>query len=342
MDRLLSMRAFVRVVDEQSFAAAARSLEAAPTAVTRLVADLEANLGVRLLHRSTRHLALTDAGEQYLGRVRAILADIEEAESQAAGSSLQPSGRVRVLMPPGFSFHQLARHLPRFLDGYPDVAIDLANTSLIDMADAAYDVSILLAVGELTHGGFVAHRLATSHVVLCASPAYLARQGAPQSPADMSAHRSLAVTVPGAARSLSLSLFRNAASGARNTASDRQDAANGGRNAAGGGGDAVEIHPPNVLAAQHADTLLAAAIAGVGIAGLPSFMLQDSLASGALVRVLPDWHLAKLAVYAAVPTRKYLPMRVRAFTDFLIATFRAEGDPWLGAATSESETSGDR
>ena len=340
MDRLLSMRAFVRVVDEQSFAAAARSLEAAPTAVTRLVADLEAHLGVRLLHRSTRHLALTDAGEQYLGRVRAVLADIEEAESQAAGSSLQPSGRVRVLMPPGFSFHQLARHLPRFLNDYPDVAIDLANTSLIDMADAAYDVSILLAIGELTHGGFVAHRLATSHVVLCASPSYLARQGAPRSPADMSAHRSLVVTVPGAARSLSL--VRNTASDARNVASDRQDAASDGRNAASGGGEAVEIHPPNILAAQHADTLLAAAIAGVGIAGLPSFMLQDSLASGALVRVLPDWHLAKLAVYAAVPTRKFLPMRVRAFTDFLIATFRAEGDPWLPGATGGSTATGDR
>ena len=233
MDRLLSMQAFVRVVDEQSFAAAARALDAAPTAVTRLVADLEAHLGVRLLHRSTRQLALTDAGEQYLSRVRTILADIEEAKAQAGRSASQPSGRVRVLMPPGFSFHQLAKHLPRFLDAYPEVAIDLANTGLIDMADAAYDVSILLAVGELTHGGFVAHRLATSHVVLCASPAYLARQGAPQSPTEMSAHRSLAVSVPGAPRSLSL--FRDAANG--------------------GAGEAVEIHPPNTLAAQHADTL---------------------------------------------------------------------------------------
>ncbi len=318
MDRLLSMRSFVRVVDEGSFAGAARALDAAPAAVTRLVADLESHLGVRLLHRSTRRLALTDAGEQYLARARAILADIEEAESLAAHSSAQPSGRVRVLVSPGFSYHQLAKHLPRFYAAYPEVALDLTNTGLLDMADEAFDVSVLMARGELQHGDFVAHRLATSFVVLCAAPAYLARHGSPRTAADLARHASLVVNGPGTTRTLSLHPD-DAGAAVPSAVGPPND----------GTADNQEHLPRAVLTAQHADTLLAAAIAGVGIAALPSFVLEEAFAAGSLLRVLPGWHVARLSLYAAMPTRKYVPVRIRAFSDFLSATFRSEGDPWL-------------
>lgn len=310
MDRLLSMQSFVRVVDEGSFAAAARALATAPAAVTRRVADLEAYLGVRLLHRSTRRLALTDAGEQYLARARAILSDLEEAESMTTHSAVQPSGRIRVLAPGAFSSHQLARHLPRFFARHPEISLDLASTGVIDMADEAFDVSILMALAELAHGDFVAHRLATSMVVLCASLAYLARAGTPATFDDLAGHLSLVASTAGVP--LSLALHRD----------DDSD----------GSQTPHEHLPRSVLSAQHADTLLAAAIAGVGVAALPSFMLESALAGGSLVRVLPGWHVARLSIYAAVPTRLYLPVRIRAFTDFLIETFQSEGDPWLAQA----------
>jgi DNA-binding transcriptional LysR family regulator len=299
MDRLLSMRSFVRVVDEGSFAAAARALDAAPAAITRLVADLEAHLGTRLLHRSTRRLALTEAGEQYLLRTRQILADIDEAEALAGRSAVETSGRVRVLVSPSFSYHQLAKHLPRFFAAYPEVSLDLFNTGLLDMVDEAFDVSVLMARGDLQHGDFIAQRLATSLVVLCAAPAYLARHGTPASVAELASHAALAINSVGAPHTLPL---------------EADDGS--------GPHDPAEEHTlRNVLTAQHADTVLAGAIAGLGIAILPSFMLEDALASGTLVRVLPGWHYTRLSLYAAVPTRKYVPARIRAFTEFLSATF---------------------
>lgn len=307
MDRLLAMKLFVAVIDEGSFVAAARLFDLAPAPVTRLVAALEAHLGVRLLNRTTRRLALTAAGEQYLLRARAILADIEEAEGMASTAAAQPSGRVRVLIPPAFSFHQLVKHLPQFCAQYPDIALDLATAGALEMADEAYDVSILLVRSRLEKGDFVAHRLATTHVVLCASPQYLARHGNPKVPADLSTHRSLVV---------------NSTVQQRNWSLRREDGAED-------SGHTTEQTPLNVLSAQHADSLFGAALAGLGIAALPSFVVEDALANGLLVRVLDGWSLSTLTVYAAMPSRKYVPARTRAFMDFLIATFSSPTDPWL-------------
>lgn len=303
MDRLQSMRTFVRVVDEQGFAAAARALGVAPAVVTRLVADLEAHLGVRLLQRSTRRLALTGAGEQYLARARAILDDIDEAEALASRSSLQPSGRVRVLVPPAFSFHQIVKHLPRFYEQYPDIAIDIGSGGVLEIADEGYDVSILLARGPLEQGDFVAHRLATSDLILCASPDYVKRHGTPATPDDLAAHRCLVFNLPGGGKAWTMRHGDERAS---------------------------EQAPDGALSAQHADTLYGGALVGLGIVALPSFIVGDALGQGRLMRVLPDWTLASLTIYAAMPTRKYVPARTRAFIDFLIATFASPGDPWLG------------
>jgi DNA-binding transcriptional LysR family regulator len=136
MDRLHSMRVFARVIDEGSFAAAARSLNVSAAVVTRLVADLEAHLGARLIHRSTRRLALTDTGAAYLERVRAILSDVEEADALAIATVSEPKGHLRVRVPSAFAVHQLARHLPAFHKLCPQVTVALtAEAGFVDVAD---------------------------------------------------------------------------------------------------------------------------------------------------------------------------------------------------------------
>lgn len=278
-----------------------------PAAVTRLVAALEGELGVRLLHRSTRRLALTGAGEQYLQRARAILSDLAEADALASNSSAQLGGRVRALIPPSFSFHQLVKHLPRFRAQYLGIGIDLSSAAAMEEADEDHDITVLLVRARLEKGEFVAHRLADTHVVLCASPGYLAAHDAPQRPADLAHCESLMVNSPAQPRVWAL----------------QRDSENSWR-----GPEQVQT-PHNFLSAQHADTMFGAALAGLGIAALPSFVVQDALGRGTLVRVLEGWSLGRLTLYAAMPSRRYVPARTRAFMNFLIATFAAPGDPWL-------------
>lgn len=308
MDRLRSMRAFVLVADEQSFVAAARTLQVAPAAVSRLVADLEAHLGVRLLQRSTRRVALTSVGEQYLTRTRSILADIDETEALTSTLSAKPVGRLRVRVPPAFSSHQIAKHLPRFHAQYPEIAVDMSSAPMLDAVDEAYDVSILISRMELQQGDFIARRLAITHMILCASPAYLLRHGTPEVPGDLAQHQSLIVNSSGQPP---VWILR--------------------RPCVVGDDELVEQHPPSILSSEHADTLFGAALAGLGIAALPSYIVDDALTRGELTRVLSDWSLSTLTVYAAIPTRKHLPARTRAFMEFLVSTFGSDGDPWLRA-----------
>src|SRR6202008_4812079 len=135
MDQLKAMRVFARVIDEGSFAKAARSLALAPAVVTRLVAELEEHLGARLINRTTRRLALTDIGEAYLERVRQILTEVEEAEALASTASSEPRGHLRVLAPPAFAVHQLAKHLPRFHAMYPRITIELSAPGPVETMD---------------------------------------------------------------------------------------------------------------------------------------------------------------------------------------------------------------
>ena len=143
MDRLSSMRVFSRVIEEGSFAGAARELNLSPAVVTRLVADLEEHLGVRLINRTTRRLSLTDTGEAYLERVRHVLTEVEEAEALASASSAEPRGQLRVLCPPAFAVHQLAKHLKVFRARYPRVSLELSVPGPVETVDENFDVTIL-------------------------------------------------------------------------------------------------------------------------------------------------------------------------------------------------------
>ena len=315
------MRVFARVIDGGSFAAAARELNLSPAVVTRLVADLEEHLGARLINRTTRRLSLTDTGELYLERVRHILTEVEEAETLASAATAEPRGHLRVLCPPAFAVHQIAKHLPKFRALHPRVTIELSVPGPVETVDENFDVSILTEGRRPLDGGFVARRLARSEVIICAAPEYLDTHGRPQHPRDLVHHDSM---VPPFLRELT---FHHGAWG-----DDEPQ------------GESVTFTPTrSALSTIHTDTMYAAALAGLGITGLPSFVAEDALMENALERVLPQWHLFTTTLYAGMPTRKHVPARTRVFVDFLVKTFGGEDrDPWLTAAGCETQPRGKR
>ncbi len=309
MDQLRAIKVFVRVIDEGSFAAAARALDLAPAVVTRLVAELEEHLGTRLLNRTTRRLSLTEIGEAYLERARRILADVDEAAALAASATQEVRGLLRILCPPAIAVHQLAKHLPKFHREYPLVTLEITSPGPVDTVDDAYDLTIFLT-REAPDGDFIARRLARSEFIMCASPDYLDQRGRPQHPSELKQHDALLPPTPTLMRGLTLQR----------------------------GDGSEEITLPIVpsraaLSTTHMDTNYAAALHGLGVAGLPSFMVEDALLEQALERVMPQWRLFGTTLWAGMPTRKYVPARTRAFLDFLLEIFGGEDrDPWLVAA----------
>jgi len=314
MDQLRAMRVFARVIDAGGFAKAATAMDIAPAVATRLVAELEEHLGARLINRTTRRLALTDVGEEYLERVRNILGEVDDAEAVAGIATAQARGRLSVLVPPGFAVHQLAKHLPRFRALHPKVSLELTVSASVDTPDENHDVTIIVQRGRPIEGAFIARRIAIAEVVLCATPEYLDKHGRPLHPRDLANHDTLMPIPPSEQREITFK-------------------------PAWGDGDpeVVELKKLPPLMTTHSDTLYAAALAGMGIAGLPSFIAEDALMELALERVLPQWHMRTVTLFAAMPTRKHVPMRTRAFVDFLVSTFgTTQRDPWLAAAGCES------
>jgi DNA-binding transcriptional LysR family regulator len=319
MDQLRAMKVFARVVDEGGFAKAARALDMAPPVVTRMVAELETHLGARLLNRSTRSLSLTEVGEQYLDKVRQILLEVEESEALASESTKLARGHLRVLCPPAIAVHQLAKHLPRFQAAYPQVTLELVSPGAVESVDDSYDLTIFSS-REAPDGDFIARRLARTEVVVCASPEYLDRRGRPEHPRDLVLHEAIVPPISLLARGLTF------------YAGDWADG--------GAGGESFTLASSRrpALATSHIDTSYAAALAGLGIAGLPSYVIEDALLENALERVLPAWRMFHITLWAGMPTRRHLPARTRAFLDFLLQIFGGEDrDPWLAAAGCETQ-----
>jgi len=315
------MRVFSRVIDAGSFAGAARELNLSPAVVTRLIADLEEHLGARLINRTTRRLSLTDTGELYLERVRHVLTEVEEAEALASAATAEPRGHLRVLAPPAFAVHQIAKHLPRFRELYPRVSVELSAPGAVEAVDENFDVTILVEGRRPLDGSFIARRLATSEVIACAAPEYLDKRGRPQHPSDLAEHDAMLPT------------FIREVTWYRGHWGDDEPE-----------GESITLTPSRpALSTTHTDTMYAAALAGLGITGLPSFVAEEALLEHALERVLPQWHLRSSTLYAGMPTRKHVPARTRAFVDFLVQTFGGEDrDPWLIAAGCETQCAGKR
>ena len=314
MDQLRAMRVYTRVVEGGSFTKAADELNLAPAVVTRLVAELEQHLGVRLLNRTTRSLALTQAGERYLERATRILADVEDAETMANLETAEPRGVVRVLATPAFAVHQLAKHLPRLREQYPKLTIELTVQNTVDTVDDTHDLSILTLKQPLATGNFVARLLAQSELITCATPGYLDRRGRPVDPKELMGHEWLLPFAPDGNKQTTFECCPLAAA-ARGIKAKKPVTLN---------------QPTMALSTSHWDTLFHAALAGMGITALPSFVADDALRSGRMERVLPEWRMMTMSIYAAMPTRLHIPARTRVFIDFLTEAFGgAARDPWL-------------
>ena len=304
MDRLSSLRAFQKVIEEGGFAAAARALDQSPAVVTRLVADLEEHLGTRLLHRTTRRVSLTEAGEAYLERIRQVLIDLDEAGELVSSQTRELAGVLRVLAPPVLATHVLAPLVSGFRQTYPKIRLDIEVASHREPPIEAYDIT-LLGTSTGFDANVIARKVIASEAILLASPDYLKRRGQPQRPEDLARHDCLRLK-PSVGRSRVWRLL-NAADGDRPTE--------------------VEVEP--VLWANHTDTLRHAALDGAGITATTLELAAPMLASGRLVRVLSPWITDRLNLYAALPSRKFMPRRTQVFLDYLVAQTRQRVDQAL-------------
>ena len=316
MDLLKAMRVFAKVVELGGFGRAARALDMAPPMVTRTVADLEAHLGVRLLNRTTRTVALSEVGEPYLQRIKAILLDVAESEALAREATLAAQGPVRVACPPGVAVHALAQVLARLAAAHPRIELEVVCTD----APGAEGCDLDIRLGhQPPEGDLVVHRLARSDVVLCAAPAYLDQHSRPQQPQDLAGHALLTKPLPVTLPRSGLVLW--------------------GPSGSKGLPESAEVLPeqPLTLASTHPGLLRAAALAGLGVATLPSYMLDTALHSQALERVLPDWRVDRLTLWATTPSRRHVPARTRAVLDLLRQAWGGEDrDPWLAAIDSQT------
>ncbi|WP_019142221.1 LysR family transcriptional regulator [Noviherbaspirillum massiliense] len=308
MDRLQSMRVFAKVVEQGSFARAGQALDISNAVVTRHVADLEEHLGTRLLNRTTRKLSLTETGQAYLERVLQILQEIDEAEAIASSQSKKPTGTLRIYTQSGFGQLQLAKLLPEYARRYPEVTLDVTVSEYnVDLVEEGYDVGILIDIQKFD-SSMIARQLGCSEILLCTSPDYIKHHGAPKKLEDVSKHACL---------NFSYEMLRH----------------HWPVKAPDGSTTNIPIKPKVIC--NNSELLRQCALAGMGIAIRASFSLGDDLATGRLVRVLPEYELGKVSVMMVYPSRRLLSAKVRSFVDFMTEQFpRPDSDPWLSPAAA--------
>jgi DNA-binding transcriptional LysR family regulator len=293
MDQFRQMQAFVAVVQAGSFVQAAERLDTSKAVVSRLVLELEAMLGTRLLNRTTRRLSLTDAGSDYLERCRQILEDVQDANTAASVGASQVSGRLKINAPLSFGNLHLAPLWGEFLKLHPQVELDIALTDrVVDLVEEGFDMAVRIAL--LASSTLVSRTLAHDDVLLCASPTYLRNAPRIETLDDIAQHSVMA--------------YSGWSGGDVWTLTDAQGKAH-----------SVTTYPR--LRANSGDTCRAAALADQGLIYQPGFLVGDDVRCGRLVRILPALQGPTLGIHAVYPTRKHLPGKVRAMVDFLVNAF---------------------
>ncbi len=292
------MTAFVRAVELGGFSVAARSLGLTPSAISKLVTRLEDRLGVRLLNRTTRRLALTPEGEAYFHRSQRILSDIRDAEDEVAQFRAQPKGLLRINVGTAFGMHQLAPALPEFLSRNPEIQVELTITDrVVDLIEEGADLGIRL--GALADSSLVARKICDVERVVCASPDYLRKNGTPRKPEDLLRHNCLSVAY---APNLRRWPFENR-DGVRH----------------------VEV--VGNVNANNADTLLQLALLGVGVIRLSDVIVGAPIRAGMLVPLLESVHHSEpLPLHAVFPHARHRSPRLAAMIDFLLERFSHA--PW--------------
>jgi len=299
MDRFLEMQTFNAVVDAGSFVKAADALAMSKAAVSRYVVDMETRLGVRLLHRTTRRLSLTDEGQIFYARSKELLAELAEAEDEITSRSDAASGLLRINAPFTFGVLHLAPLWGAFRVRHPNVKLDVTLADrLVDLVEEGYDVAIRIA--NLENSTLVSKRLATTRMVLCASPQYLKLHGTPKHPGELADHAVISYSYWSTKDEWH---FKGPL-----------------------GPVSVKTNP--CIHTNNGDTCRAAALASQGIILQPSFLVGDDLASGALVELMPEFRSLELGIYAVYPSRKHVSPKVRALIDFLTSHFSQPGMTW--------------
>jgi DNA-binding transcriptional LysR family regulator len=301
VDRFNSIRVFVKVVESSSFAGAAARLGISASMVTLHVKELEERLGVRLLNRTTRKVSLTEAGRAYHERCKRLLADLEETEQAVSDMHAAPRGELHINATPTFGILQLAPAMADFTTRFPEISVELMlSEHTVDLVEEGFDVAV--RVGELPDSSLIARQLAPCHMVVCGAPSYFEKHGKPRTPADLTTHNCLTVTGTGLPYYRAWHLM----------AAD---------------GTTLNISPMGNLRTNSGAVLIVAAIAGHGLACLPTYLVGDALHSGRLVTVLDDYMAPPLPLRALYPHNRYLSAKVRAFVDFLAARF-GQSPPW--------------
>lgn len=297
MNRLREIECFIAVAESASFVRAAEAIGLSKTAVSRSVLELEQRLGARLLQRSTRRVSLTPAGADYLARCKQVVQALDEADALAGSDAAGVAGLLRVQAPMSFGQRFLAPLWPRLLARHPALRLEVRlSDQLLDLADEPFDLA--LRISDRQPLELVGRRLGATRLVACAAPAYLARHGEPMHPDELAAH---AVVGYSYAAEGDLWQFE-------------------------GEDGPVAVRTVARLCANNGETCLAAACAGLGIVLQPHFLLADSLRRGELVPVLRRYRLRSIGIHAVYPSRRQLPMKVRAAIDFLAGALAEHAD----------------
>lgn len=300
MSRVGELETFIQVVDDGSFSAAARSLGVSKSHVSKTISRLEERLGARLLNRTTRKLNLTDVGQAFLDRGRAIMGELDEAERAVTALQTEPRGVLRVSAPFSFGLRHLIPVVNEFMGRHPDLRVELAlDDRRVDLMDEGFDLAVRIAA-QLDDSSFIAKRLGRAQPFLLASPSYLAAHGTPTQPQDLTDHRCLRYAY-----------LRSGATWVLTNAQGRREV----------------VRADGPFEVNNGDAILQAAEAGLGIGLLPDFICCDAVRAGRLVQVLPDWSLSEAGVWALYPHSRHLSAKVRLFIERMAEAFG--GDPWI-------------
>jgi DNA-binding transcriptional LysR family regulator len=289
MDRIDAMQAFLAVADLEGFAPAARKLKLSPSAVTRLIASLEEHLGARLLQRTTRSVALTDAGARYLARVRRILADVEEAEASINDERTRPSGRLVVSAPIGFGRLHVSPVMSEYLKRYPEVSGELRLTDrVVNLVEDGVDLAV--RIGHLADSSLVARHVGEMRRIVVASPGYLKAHGEPKAPEAIESHQTIQFGATMA--SPDLRFVRD--------------------------GKEIRIAPVPRLMTNSADAAIQYAVAGGGLTRVLAYQAAEALKRGRLKIVLAKFEQPPFPIHVVYPTSRLLSAKVRAFIDLVV------------------------
>ena len=299
MDRFDGMRAFARVVEAGSFTKAAQTLDMSRATVTQLIQQLESRLRVRLLHRTTRKVNVTEDGAVYYERVVRMLADLDDLEAGLPNTSTAPSGRLRVDVPSPFATMLLVPALPAFYERYPDIQLDLGvSDRMVDLIGD--NVDCVVRGGAITDQSLVARHVADLQLRVYAAPAYLAQAGVPTHPAQLREPAYCVVQ------------FRGGRSGPGFAYEMRR------------ADERVLLDGRHMLAIDDGNAFLAAGLAGLGVLWLPDYMARHAVARGELVRLFDGWEIAPMPLYVAYPANRRVSRKLRVFIDWVVELMVAD------------------